>query len=157
MRVIEQSLAERNFRPRDAGFRNESCLNKSINNRLDGRENTAESSKASDPGEQGMERKIAAMIGAAALAAAGSTQVAAAPDPERLLQASSFAELLQPIPNARAVLAAAAARGASGPSSEPEDRDTRQMMAYYHHHHHHHHHHRWSRHRHHHHHHHHHW
>ena len=51
-----------------------------------------------------MESKIAGMIGVAALAALGSTEALAAPDPDAALQAKSFAELLQPIPNATALL-----------------------------------------------------
>jgi len=55
-----------------------------------------------------MESKIAGMIGVAALAALGSTEALAAPDPDAALQAKSFAELLQPIPNATALLENAA-------------------------------------------------
>jgi len=104
-----------------------------------------------------MERKIVGMIAAVALAAVGSTQATASPNQEQVLQARSFAELLQPIPNARAVLEAAEAQEQSDSSPAADGQDARQMMAYYHHHHHHHHHYRWRGHRHHHHHHHHHW
>ncbi len=105
-----------------------------------------------------MESRIAGMIGAAALAAVGAAPAAAAPNPEAVLHAGSFAELLQPIPNASVVLATI--HTIATPDSSPwmDSRDG-QMMAYYHHHHHHHHH-RWWRRRyyhHHHHHHHHHW
>ena len=92
-----------------------------------------------------MQNKLAGLIGVAALAALGSTPAASAPLSEGLLQASSFAELLQPIPDAAALLAAAEGLGAGGV-------DGREMMAYYHHHHHY----GWGRHRYHHHHHHHH-
>jgi len=82
-----------------------------------------------------MKSNLAGMIGAAALAALGSTQVANASTPEGVLQASSFAELLQPIPNATTLLAAADALAAPGAGEV----DGREMLAYYHHHHHHHH------------------
>jgi hypothetical protein len=94
-----------------------------------------------------MESKIAGMIGAAALAAVGSTQVAAAPDPEEVLQAKSFAELLQPIPNAKAILAAVEAAGPSrsGPEKEAGGQQVAQYYYRHYHHHHHHHHHGWWR------------
>jgi hypothetical protein len=99
-----------------------------------------------------MERRLAGMIGAAVLATVGTTQIAAAsPDPQEVLQARSFAELLQPIPDATVLLAAAEADSArdltAGADSESLDR---RMLAYHHHHHHHHH---WRHHHHHHHHH----
>ncbi len=98
-----------------------------------------------------MESRIAGMIGAAALAAVGATPVAAAPTPNDVLQAQSFAELLQPVPNASVLLAKI---DETGLPAAGEEGANRQMLAY--HHHHHHHHHRWWRRRHHHHHHHHH-
>ncbi len=83
-----------------------------------------------------MDSKIAGMIGAAALAAVGSTPVAAAPDPDALLQAASFAELLQPIANASVQLAMIDTLGT--PASSPwQGEQGREMMAQYHHHHHH--------------------
>ena len=92
-----------------------------------------------------MERRLAGMIGAAVLATVGATQIAAAaPDPQDVLQARSFAELLQPIPDATVLLAAAEAASArdltTAAGSEGMDR---RMLAQYHHHHHHHHH--WRR------------
>jgi hypothetical protein len=102
-----------------------------------------------------MESKIAGMIGVAALAALGSTEALAAPDPDAALQAKSFAELLQPIPNATALLENAATASAAKRAMES---DGVQLAQYYHHHHHHHHHWSpWRRHHHHHHHHHHHY
>ena len=60
-----------------------------------------------------MKRRLAGMIGAAVLATVGTTQIAAAaPDPQEVLQARSFAELLQPIPDATVLLAAAEAASA---------------------------------------------
>ena len=102
-----------------------------------------------------MESRIAGMIGAAALVAVGAAPVAAAPGPNEVLQANSFAELLQPVANASALLATIDTAGL--PAAGEEAGANRQMLAY--HHHHHHHHHRWWRRRfhHHHHHHHHHW
>jgi hypothetical protein len=104
-----------------------------------------------------MERRLTGMIGAAFLATIGTTQIAAAaPDSEQVLQARSFAELLQPIPNAT-VLLAAAEMAAARDSTAGTDREStdRQMVGQYYHHHHHHHHHHWRRYHHHHHHHHH--
>jgi hypothetical protein len=101
-----------------------------------------------------MQNKLVGMIGAAVVATLGSTQIAAAaPDPQGMLQAKSFAELLQPIPNAEVVLAAAELASLADDASAGD----REMMAQYRYHHHHHHHNQWRRHyRHHHHHHHHH-
>jgi hypothetical protein len=104
-----------------------------------------------------MERRLAGMIGAAVLATVGTTQIAAAaPDPQEVLQARSFAELLQPIPDATVLLAAAEAASARdlAAGADSESLDRRMVAQYYHHHHHHHHH--WRRYHHHHHHHHHH-
>ena len=88
-----------------------------------------------------MEKKIAGLLGAAAaLGTFGAAQAAAAPDPSPTLRASSFAELLQPIPNAAALLRAideqAPAKTADG---------NVQVAQFYHHHHHHHHHHGYYR------------
>jgi hypothetical protein len=94
-----------------------------------------------------MDKKIAALLGAAALGTVGSAQAS----PIDVLQANSYADLLQPIPNAAALLSAVDERtpdASAGPTIQ---------LAQAHHHHHHHHHHSYSRrHRHHHHHHHHH-
>ena len=91
-----------------------------------------------------MERKTAGMIGAAAaLAVAGSTQaVSASPGPQSVLQAQTVAELLQPIPNATVLLAAAEAETVSNYSAAAGGPDPREFRAQWHHHHHHH---RWWR------------
>jgi hypothetical protein len=91
--------------------------------------------------------------GASTLALLGGSQASAAPpvDEVRLLQpARSFAELLDPIPNAQEVLRAEIER--SGPADE---KPIVMAQYYYHHHHHHHYHHHYYYHHHHHHHHHH--
>ena len=50
-----------------------------------------------------MEKKIAGLLGAvASLGALGAAQAAPAPAPTDVLQASSYAELLEPITNASA-------------------------------------------------------
>jgi hypothetical protein len=100
--------------------------------------------------EMTMESRIAGMIGAAALVAVGAGSAAAAPSPNEVLQANSFAELLQPVSNASVLLAKIDTTVL--PAAGEEEGANRQMMAYHHHHHHH----RWWRRRHHHHHHHHH-
>jgi hypothetical protein len=54
-----------------------------------------------------MERKIAGVLGAvAALGAVNAAQAAPAPTPSDVLKANSYAELLEPIPNAAATLRA---------------------------------------------------
>jgi hypothetical protein len=95
-----------------------------------------------------MGKKIAGLVGAmATLGAFGSAQAAPMPGPAptEVLRANSFADLLEPIPNAAALLQAV---DESGPASSAED--NMQLVQDHHHHHHH------RRHRHHHHHHHHH-
>ncbi|HEX3440945.1 MAG TPA: hypothetical protein VHT93_11415 [Pseudolabrys sp.] len=93
-----------------------------------------------------MDKRIAGLLGAAAaVTALSGVQANAAP-----AQAASYADLLQPVPNAVSALQADDERRAA----EPE---ARVQLAQYHHHHHwrrtHHHHHHWRRHYHHHHHH----
>lgn len=81
-----------------------------------------------------MDKKIAGLLGAAAaLGTFGSAQ--ATPAPDDVLKASSYAELLEPIPNASALLQAI-------DESAPPKADSNVQLAqfYYHHHHHHHHH-----------------
>lgn len=86
-----------------------------------------------------MADRIVALIGAAALAAAGSASVAeAAPGPAPTLQVQSFAELLQPIPNARAVLAELDAQRPRRVAGQ-QVAQYYEGGGYYHHHHHHHH------------------
>ena len=94
-----------------------------------------------------MDKRIAGLLGAAAaVTALSGVQANAAP-----AQAASYADLLQPVPNAVSALQADDERRAA----EPEARV--QLAQYHHHHHHwrrtHHHHHHWRRHYHHHHHH----
>ncbi|MGY3693650.1 hypothetical protein ACVIGA_003730 [Bradyrhizobium sp. USDA 3240] len=79
-----------------------------------------------------MERKIAGLLGVvASLGAFGAAQ--AAPAPADVLQANSYAELLQPIADASAKLQAL------DESAPPQARDDVQLAQFYHHHHHHHH------------------
>src|ERR1700748_2744077 len=98
-----------------------------------------------------MDKRIAGLLGAAAVTALGGAQANAAP-----AQAANYADLLQPVPNAVSELQADNARLAA-----ESDADAHVQLAQYHHHHHHHwrryhhHHHHWRRHYHHHHHHHH--
>jgi hypothetical protein len=85
-----------------------------------------------------MEKKIAGLLGAvAALGAFNAAQAAPAPSPapSDVLRANSFVDLLQPIPNAAALLRAV---DESGPS--PLADENVQLAQFYHHHHHHHHH-----------------
>jgi hypothetical protein len=99
-----------------------------------------------------MEKRVAGLLGAvAAIGALTTAQAAPAPASEPdVLQANSYADLLQPIPNAVATLKVIDERA---PAASAE---ARVQFAQAHHHHHHHHHHHGRRHRHHHHHHHHH-
>jgi hypothetical protein len=100
-----------------------------------------------------MDKRIAGLLGAAAVTALGGAQANAAP-----AQAANYADLLQPVPNAVSELQADNARLAA---ESDADADAHVQLAQYHHHHHHHwrryhhHHHHWRRHYHHHHHHHH--
>jgi hypothetical protein len=87
-----------------------------------------------------MEKKIAGLLGAvAALGTLNAAQASPAPasNPSDVLRANSYAELLEPIPNAAKVLQAldeqAPARSTEG--------DVKVAQWYHHHHHHHHHHH----------------
>lgn len=84
-----------------------------------------------------MEKKIAGLLGAVAtLGAFGTAQAAPTPVPGEVVKANSFAELLEPIPNAAALLKAVD-ESQPVPSAEPNV----QLAQFYHHHHHHHHHH----------------
>jgi len=88
-----------------------------------------------------MGKKIAGLLGAmATLGAFGAAQAAPTPSPAPtdVLRANSFAELLQPIPNAAEVLQAV---DETGPAASADENI---QLAQYHHHHHHHHHH-WRR------------
>jgi len=93
-----------------------------------------------------MERKIAGLVGAiATLGVVNAAQ--AAPAPAQILNASSFSDLLKPVPNAMAALRAVDDAAPVRPGADGVQLARR-------HHHHHHHHHRMRRHHHHHHHHH---
>jgi hypothetical protein len=84
-----------------------------------------------------MEKKIAGLLGAmAALGTMNAAQAAPSPDPTEVLRANSYAELLQPIPNAAALL-----RAVDEARPAPSADANVQVAQYYHHHHHHHHHH----------------
>ena len=85
-----------------------------------------------------MEKKIAGLLGAVATLGAFNAAEAAptpAPAPSDVLRANSFAELLQPIPNAASLLQAID-ESAPVPSADGNV----QLAQFYHHHHHHHHH-----------------
>jgi len=93
--------------------------------------------------EAKLDKSIAGLIGVAgALAVAAPSQAATAVPLtlDAAMQASSYADLLRPIPNALALLqTAAAAEAAPGvDSSASEGQATVQQVQYYHHHHHHH-------------------
>jgi G3E family GTPase len=82
-----------------------------------------------------MDKKIAGLLGAmASIGALNSAQAAPSLNPTDILQANSFAELLEPIPDAAARLKAVDA-------SQAQDVGHVQLAQYYYHHHHHHHHH----------------
>lgn len=89
-----------------------------------------------------MDKKIAGLLGAvAALGTLGSAQATpqATPAPSDVLQANSYADLLEPIQNAGALLQAI--DEATPPKADGE----LQVAQFYHHHHHHHHHHSFYR------------
>jgi hypothetical protein len=80
-----------------------------------------------------MDKKIAGLLGAvAAVSTFGTAQAAPIANPAETLRANSFAELLEPIPNAAALLQAVDAQG------QAETADGNVQLARYHHHHHHH-------------------
>jgi hypothetical protein len=97
--------------------------------------------------EEDMDKKIAGLLGAVAgLATMSAAQAATQPaaNPPEALQASSYADLLAPIPNAAAVLRADDAARAEAPASGAmEGIQVTQAyypyQPYYRHHHHHHH------------------
>jgi len=81
-----------------------------------------------------MDKKIAGLLGAvAAVSTMGTAQAAPTPNPTETLRANSFAELLEPIPNAAALLQAVDEK------SQAETAEGNVQLARYHHHHHHHH------------------
>ena len=87
-----------------------------------------------------MDKKIASLLGAVgALATIGSAHAATIPDPAEVLTVRSYADLLNPIPNAMAVLEAI-----DNSASKPVT-NVQVAQFFEHHHHHHHHHHRYYR------------
>jgi hypothetical protein len=83
-----------------------------------------------------MEKKIAGLLGAVAtLGAFNAAQAAPSPVPTDVMRANSFADLLEPIPNASSLLQAI---DESTPAQSADENV--QPAQYYHHHHHHHHH-----------------
>jgi hypothetical protein len=82
-----------------------------------------------------MDKKIAGLLGAvAALSTANTAQASPAPTPAQMgvLEASSYANLLEPIPNAAAILKAVDERG---PTSAAKN-EFQLARAHHHHHHH---------------------
>ena len=85
-----------------------------------------------------MEKKIAGLLGAmATLGAFNAAQAAPTPAPSDVLRANSFAELLEPIPNAVALLKVVD-ESRPNPSAERQ-RSACPILPHHHHHHHHHH------------------
>lgn len=84
-----------------------------------------------------MDKKIAGLLGAvAAVGTLGATQAAPAPASSDVLKVNSYAELLEPIPNAARVLQALDEQA----PARPAETGVQVAQFYYHHHHHHHHH-----------------
>jgi hypothetical protein len=82
-----------------------------------------------------MDKKIAGLLGAvAAVSTIGTAQAAPTLNPTETLRAYSFAELLEPIPNAAALLRAVDEQ----PQAETADGNIQLAQYHYHHHHHHH-------------------
>lgn len=85
-----------------------------------------------------MDKKILGLVGAiTALGAPQAVQAAPAANPTDILKVESYADLLNPIPNAAQILMAV--------DSETSSQPARIDKVQYHHHHHHHHHHWWRR------------
>jgi hypothetical protein len=85
-----------------------------------------------------MDKKIAGILGAVGtLASLNAAQAATSSDPTEVLKARSYADLLEPIPNAMLALNVV--------DSTPHVANDKVQLAQYHHHHHHHHHHHASR------------
>jgi hypothetical protein len=92
-----------------------------------------------------MDKKIAGFLGAVAtLGTVGAAQASPVPTPAPgdVLRANSFAELLEPIPNAAALLQAV---DESAPAPSANENVQLAQIFIEHHHHHHHHHHAWRR------------
>ena len=101
-----------------------------------------------------MDKRLAGLIGAASamvtISGAQPATAAAEPDIQNVMRVDSYADLLAPIPNARAVLEAVDAAAAKIPATAKADEAFDSKVAQYfyhdhHHHHHHHHHHRYYR------------
>jgi hypothetical protein len=89
-----------------------------------------------------MEKRIAGLLGAiAAIGTVNAAQATPIPAPTDVLRANSFADLLEPIPNAAATLQAV---DESRPAPEANVQ-LAQFVVFPHHHHHHHHHHGYGR------------
>jgi len=87
-----------------------------------------------------MDKKIAGLLGAVgALASLNTAQAAASPDSADVLKAGSYADLLEPIPDAAGKLRAV------DESANTSKVQTAQLFFEHHHHHHHHHHHGYYR------------
>lgn len=83
-----------------------------------------------------MDKKIAGLLGAvAAVGTLNAAHAAPTPDPSDVLKVNSYADLLEPIPNAARVLQAL------DEQAPPKPEANVQVAQYYYHHHHHHHHH----------------
>ena len=83
-----------------------------------------------------MDKKIAGLLGAVAtLGGFNAAQASPEPAPADILQANSFADLLEPIPNAAALLQAV---DESAPARSAENVQLAQIYIEHHHHHHHH-------------------
>ena len=92
-----------------------------------------------------MDKKIAGLLGAVAtLGAFNAAQAAPTPSPapSDVLRANSFADLLEPIPNAASLLQAV---DESAPAPDANIQLAQLVIGFGHHHHHHHHHHAWRR------------
>jgi hypothetical protein len=86
-----------------------------------------------------MDKKIAGLLGTmAALGTLNTVQASPAPTPSDALKVNSYADLLEPIPNAAKVLQAL---DEQAPAQQREADVKVAQYGYYHHHHHHHHHH----------------
>jgi hypothetical protein len=85
-----------------------------------------------------MEKRIAGLLGAvAALGTLSAADAAPAPATSDALRASSFAELLEPIPNAVALLQAVDEQQSTGPGANVQMAQVVVVRRRHHHHHHH--------------------
>ena len=87
-----------------------------------------------------MDKKIVGLVGAVSgLAMMTAVEAPQAREVTEVLNAQSYAELLQPIPNAVALLMASDAVNAARAKAATEQDPNVKLAQYYHHHHHHHH------------------